>query len=366
MSVFYNMPANTSMPSFPELVGRANQAANQIVQHIASISGISQNDDLYNMILTKNIRNRKLKETIKTDYNKQIFITDHIFHAVTHKPINSKINFFNMQTAPEKFENSIIILGNNNVLVNNSLDKFISLYLNSPTSIFVIWDFDNHHWFSLSNILAACSDLFVPAHSDNLEVLSRYNNVMAGPIPCGIIQWSKDFLKENIDIVKNTERSDTPLGTHIEYPQFPLRQKNLKTLNLKLPNVKLVDGSYHSRDITDRFVEWCSHKSHWIVPVLNDAPIRIYDSLVTGGIPIVPRSIKYHKYIENLWDHVLFYDYWDIQNPEEITKRANDLFDSRGSKGVLDRHQLSCYNHHVDNRVETILEAVKNEFGIDI
>ena len=92
MSVFYNMPANTSMPSLPELIGRANAAANQIAQHIASSSSISQNDDIYNMIFTKNIRNRQLKETIKETYSKQIYITDHIFHAVTHKPINSKIN----------------------------------------------------------------------------------------------------------------------------------------------------------------------------------------------------------------------------------------------------------------------------------
>ena len=55
MSVFYNMPANTSMPSLPELIGRANAAANQIAQHIASSSSISQNDDIYNMIFTKNI-----------------------------------------------------------------------------------------------------------------------------------------------------------------------------------------------------------------------------------------------------------------------------------------------------------------------
>ena len=366
MSVFYNMPLNTSMPSLPELIGRANAAANQIAQHIASSSAISQNDDIYNMIVTKNIRNRQLKETIKANYSKQMYITDHIFHAVTHKPINSKINFFNMQTAPDSFENSIVILSNNNVMVDNTLDKFIALYLNSPTSIFVIWDFDNHHWFALSGVLAACCDLYVPTHSDNLEVLSRYNNVMAGPVSSGTIQWSKDFLKENKNIIVKTKRLDEPLGTHIEYPQFPLRQKNLKILNQHLTSVKLVDGSYHGRDILERFTEWCSHKSHWIVPVLNDAPIRIYDALITGGIPIIPRSLKYHKNVIDLWDHILFYDYYDIQNPQEITKRANDLFDSRGPKGVLDRHEISCYNNHVDNRVETILEAVKNEFGIDI
>jgi hypothetical protein len=213
-------------------------------------------------------------------------------------------------------------------------------------------------------MLAAISDLYVPTHADNLEPLSRYNNIMAGPVTSGVIQWPKEFLEENLDIITKTERSNNPLGTHIEYPQFPLRMKNLKTLHRTLPSVKLVDGSYHSRSMIDRFTEWCSHKSHWIVPVLNDAPIRIFDALITGGIPIVPRSLKYHKDVINLWDHVVFYDYEDIQAPWEVTNKANQLFDSAGEQGVLDRHRLICYNHHVDNRVETILKAIDDEYGI--
>lgn len=362
MSVFFNMPP--SEPSFIDLINRSNGVANQIAQSIAATSGMSQGEDLYNLVLQKNKRNRQLKESLKQNYAGKVYLTDHIFHAVRHKPKNSKIEFFNMQTAPQTFENSVVIVSNNNVMVDNSLDKFINLYLNSPTSVFAIWDFDNHHWFALSGMLAAVSDLYVPTHSDNLEPLSRYNNIMAGPVSSGVIQWPKEFLEEHIDIITKTERSNDPLGTHIEYPQFPLRMKNLKILHKTLPSVKLVDGSYHSREMLDRFTEWCSHKSHWIVPVLNDAPIRIYDALITGGIPIVPRSLKYHRDVVNLWDHIVFYDYEDIQSPWEITNKANKLFDSRGEQGVLDRHRLICYNHHVDNRVETILKAIDDEYGI--
>jgi len=364
MSVFFNM--QPSDPDLIELINRSNGAANQIAQSIAATSAISQNEDLYNLLLKKNQRNRQLKDSLKQNYSGKIYLTDHIFHAVRHKPKNSQIEFFNMQTAPESFENSIVILSNNNVMVNNNLDKFITLYLKSPSSVFAIWDFDNHHWFALSGMLAAVSDLYVPTHADNLEPLSRYNNIMAGPVTSGVIQWPKEFLEENLDIITKTERSNNPLGTHIEYPQFPLRMKNLKTLHRTLPSVKLVDGSYHSRSMIDRFTEWCSHKSHWIVPVLNDAPIRIFDALITGGIPIIPRSLKYHKDVINLWDHVVFYDYEDIQAPWEVTNKANQMFDSAGEQGVLDRHRLICYNHHVDNRVETILKAIEDEYEISV
>ena len=364
MSVFFNM--QPSEPDLIELINRSNSAANQIAQSIAATSAISQNEDLYNLLLKKNQRNRHLKDSLKQNYSGKIYLTDHIFHAVRHKPKNSQIEFFNMQTAPDSFENSIVVLSNNNVMVDNNLDKFITLYLKSPSSVFAIWDFDNHHWFALSGMLAAVSDLYVPTHADNLEPLSRYNNIMAGPVTSGVIQWPKEFLEENLDIITKTERSNNPLGTHIEYPQFPLRMKNLKTLHRTLPSVKLVDGSYHSRSMIDRFTECCSHKSHWIVPVLNDAPIRIFDALITGGIPIVPRSLKYHKDVVNLWDHVVFYDYEDIQAPWEVTNKANQMFDSSGEQGVLDRHRLICYNHHVDNRVETILKAIEDEYEISV
>jgi hypothetical protein len=363
MPIVYNMPP-PSEPTFIDLINRASGSANQIAQSIAATSGISQNEHLYNLVLQKNKKNRHLKDSLKQNYSGKIYLTDHIFHAVRHKPKNSEIEFFNMQTAPQAFENSVVIVSNNNVMVDNNLDKFINLYLNSPTSVFVVWDFDNHHWFALSGMLASIADLYVPTHSDNLEPLSRYNNIMAGPVSSGVIQWPKEFLEENKDVITKTERSNDPLGTHIEYPQFLLRMKNLKILHRTLPSVKLVDGSYHGREMLDRFTEWCSHKSHWIVPVLNDAPIRIYDALITGGIPIVPRSLKYHKDVVDLWDHIVFYDYEDIQSPWEITNKANKLFDSRGEQGVLDRHRLICYNHHVDNRVETILKAIDDEYGI--
>lgn len=362
MSVFYNMPPPTN--SFVSFVNDANNLANQIAQTIAGTSALSQNDVLYNMVRKKNQRNRYLKENLKKNFSGNVYLTDHIFHAVRYKPPGADIQFFNMQSAPKVFENSIVILSNNNVMVNNELSALIELYLRSPTSVFVIWDFDNHHWFALSGMLASICDLYVPTHADNLEALSRYNNIMAGPVTSGVIQWTREYLREHFHIIKNTVRSNEPLGHHIEYPQFPIRQKTVKTLHKNLSQVKLVDGSYHGRDMLERFTEWCSHKAHWIVPVLNDAPIRIFDALATGGIPIIPRSLKYHKDVVDNWNHILFYDYEDVQNPSILTEKANNLFDERGISGILDRHEKVYYNYHVDNRVETILKAVQDEYDI--
>jgi hypothetical protein len=365
MTVTYGTTTgNNSQPNYQDAINIANQVGNQIAQMAGQISAISQHEIIYNIQQNKNAHVRNLREGMFQNYSGQIYITDHIFHAVRHAPEYSVINFFSMQTAPANFENSIVILSNNNVMVDGTLDKFIQLYQNSPTSIFVIWDFDNHHWLALSCMLATFSDLYVPTHADNLELLSRFNNTMAGPVPSGVIQWPKEFLEDNIDVITKTERSNEPLGTHIDYPQFINRDRILKKLSKQMDKVKLVDGSYHSRSMEDRFKEWCSHKVHWIVPVLNDAPIRIFDALITGGIPIIPKSLKYHKAIVDIWDHVVFYDYLDIENPKLITEKAIKMFDERGEQGMLDRHRISCYNNHVDSRIETILKAIEDEFNI--
>jgi len=369
MSVFYNMAAAPPPPSpstddFIQFIEPVNNIGNQLAQLLGGVNQSVQQEAFFQMLRYKNRKARVLKNRIANNFSGKVYLTDHIFHAVQYKPPGAQIEFFNMTKAPEIFHNSVVVLSNNNVMTDGNLNKYIQLYLNSESSVFVIWDFDNHHWLALSSVLAATSDLYVPSHSDNLDPLSKFNNIMAGPIGAGTIQWTREFLENNIDIIKNNLRSNEPLGTHIEYPQFINRQKTLQILHQNLKNVKLVDGSYHDRDINDRFNEWCSHKAHWIVPVQNDTPIRIFDALITGGIPIIPRSLKYHKYVVDLWDHVLFYDYEDIYNPLPITEKANNLFDERGIQGMLDRHSKVLYNYHVDNRVESILKAVYDEYGI--
>lgn len=359
MSVFYNIPqANNTLPI---LLQQANGVSNTVSQAIAHVSGSVQNDVLYDLTHQKNLRVRSLREKFSHIANPTIYLTDHIFHAVE---LTENMRLFNINDRTEPFVDSIVIFSNNNVMVDNNINKYIQLWLSSPTSIFVVWDFDNHHWFSLSSMLAAASDLYVPTHSDNLEPLSRYNNIMMGPVSSGVIQWSKQFLKQHAAVVDTIDRSDEPYGTHIEYPQFPYRNKNLKMLTHRMPNVKLVDGAYHSRDKLDRLREWCTYKVHWIVPVLNDAPIRVYDALITGGIPIAPRSIKYHRDIVALHKHMLFYDYEDVKNPLTITEKGVRMFNELRGEGVLQRHSCAINGHHVDNRVQTILQGVYDEFGI--
>lgn len=66
----------------------------------------------------------------------------------------------------------------------------------------------------------------------------------------------------------------------------------ISTLSRAFSSIGFSIESFHGRSKEDRLQEWCSHKRHWIMPVLNDVPIRIFDALLTGGSPTVPESMR--------------------------------------------------------------------------
>ena len=54
----------------------------------------------------------------------------------------------------------------------------------------------------------------------------------------------------------------------------------------------------------DRLRQWCSHKAHWMV--MNDVPMRLFDALTTGGIAIMPDSLKHMAIVRELAEHIVF------------------------------------------------------------
>ena len=87
----------------------------------------------------------------------------------------------------------------------------------------------------------------------------------------------------------------------------------------------------------------------------HDVPIRIFDALLTGGVPIVPNSLKYHPAIIDVQNHIQFYLPEDISDPHKVTKGAIEKFEGSGQKGMLERSRYAFENCHVDAHVTTIL-----------
>lgn len=282
-------------------------------------------------------------------------------------------NFF-QESDPERrkakksqLEGCVVIINNNDASTAEARAAYADFFEECTGTCFIAWDWDNHHWLELSTFLAAHSDVYAPAHHENLYLLSRYNWLIAGPLYCSSVQWPRKFLTEQLPRILVAERSDMPLGMHIPYSRFSFRIQMISTLNQHYPSIGFSSHSFHVRTPEDRLAEWCSHKTHWIAPVLNDVPIRIFDALVTGGIPIVPASLRLLPPINAIpREHIAFYSPADIVNPKKLVERANNLFDDGGRDGMVVRHRFALQNHHGDASVRQMLNYAAEVLDIGL
>ncbi len=260
------------------------------------------------------------------------------------------------------FNNSLIILTNNNLAQIGPVNfvNFINQYENL---VVAIHDFDNHHWHHLSNISAMIADVYIPAHLSNSVVQSRINPNMDITIPCGSIQWTRELLLKNIQKIMLLERFSAPLGMHNFYEKFRYRNSVISTLNQKNSTISLNLDNFHTRSSIDRFNEWVSHSCHWIIPVYNDLPIRFFDALITGGIPIIPSSlIQQMNYFKIPEDFYVTHDGLDIIDPQHTILKANHLFDKKGISGILERFIFCFENFHTSSITDQIIILCEKKY----
>ena len=263
----------------------------------------------------------------------------------------------------EQLDGAIVIVNNNDVGRDNGAPFYADFFSRCERTIFAVWDWDNHHWLDNSSFAAAHADVYAPAHHENLYLLTRYNPSTLGPVYCATVQWSKAFLADHIGDIIGTERTDQPLGMHVPYGSFTYRNRVVTTLSQHFPKVGFSSHSFHHRTAEDRLLEWCQHKLHWIVPVLNDVPIRLFDALITGGIPLVPESMRYLPPVRDIdRRHIAFYGPEDIVNPGPLVQRALRLFDEGGLEGMVARHRHALAHHHGQDRVDDILAGIAEKF----
>lgn len=346
-------------------------------KQVAEYVAYTQNGFYFCLAALKDERLQQLKKHFYQTKIKNIFISETISKfGFSHPNLNVRClekGFFHCsdQHAFDQklayLEDSIVIVNNNDVSCQDGMLNYSTFYSKCDRTIFAAWDFDNHHWLELSTFLATHSDLYIPAHHENLYLLTRYNWLTAGPVYTGIIQWSREFLADHLPDILTAERTISPLGKHIPYPTFNFRMQTIAALNRHYSSIGFSDHTFHARTTEDRLKEWYSHKSHWVVPVLNDVPIRIFDALVTGGIPIVPESLRFLPPVNEInREHILFYGPQDILYPERLVSKANELFDQGGIDKMVERHIYALNHHHGNSRIYQILNYVEETFALDL
>lgn len=260
-------------------------------------------------------------------------------------------------------EDSLVIVNNNDAHHAGNIDRVSEFFRHFKRVIFVVWDWDNHHWLSLSYPLAAISDIYCPSHYENLYQLTRFNAATV-PVPCGIVQWPAAFLEAHAAELLQVERSDQPLGRHIMYGGFQYRNQVIATLSQRYPGVGFSTQQFHELTPEQKFEEWLRHKLHFIVPVLNDVPIRLFDAWVTGGIPLVPESLRFSPVFADVnADDIAFYSAADLIEPAALVARACRLFDDGGAAAIRRRHHYGLTRHHGDERIRQMVRAAQQLIG---
>lgn len=344
-------------------------------RQVAEYVQFAQNEIFFHLAAAKDVRISMLKAHFSKNRVRRVYLSANLggFECAIDgaEVATLEKNFFQesdpVRRAAKKvqLEGCIVIVNNNDAGTMESRTAYAEFFGECVATCFIAWDWDNHHWLDLSSFLAAHSDIYAPAHHENLYLLSRYNWLTAGPVYCSSVQWSRSFLTSHLAEILDAKRSDAPLGMHIPYAQFSFRIQMISTLNKYYPSIGFSSHSFHVRTPEDRLNEWYSHKTHWIAPVLNDVPIRIFDALVTGGIPIVPNSLRLLPPVNDIpREYITFYSPSDIVDPKVLVERSNKLFDEGGGNGIVTRHRLALQYYHGDNSVCQMLRYAAEVLGI--
>jgi hypothetical protein len=271
--------------------------------------------------------------------------------------------YANSEVCRSKLEGAIVIMTNNNVAKIDPI-KLATIIEATPNTLYVIHDFDNHHWHEHSIKCALLADIYAPAHLSDFAIVGRINPVIVPGIPCGTIQWTEQFLVEHLSEMLNNNRKPMPLGMHSYYGKFRFRNSVLATVNKYFDTVGLLKQDFHGRSPLDRWTEWINHPVHWIAPVFNDLPLRFFDSLITGGIPLVPVSLKPYLNILGIPEQFyICYTPADLLSVDEFVRSSIHTFESLGEEARVFRHAYALQNFHVDELIYKLFSYAETEYS---
>jgi hypothetical protein len=347
---------------------------NAFVQAQRSVQDQFQDDKLFRLAYAKQTRLNALRAALSGRHIQTVWISNNI-RLLADAPWQGTVralekDFFldnneaSIQEKCGRLKQSIVIVNNNDAHQNGNVDHFGKWIARCPDTVFVAWDWDNHHWLSLSYPFAALSDVYCPSHYENMYPLSRFNAAMM-VTPCGVVQWTKTFLSEKQAAILSAPRTDTLLGKHIYYGGFGYRNQVIATIEPKYPDVRFTTHQFHELTPEEKFAEWTSFKLHLIVPVLNDVPIRMFDAWATGGIPLVPESLRFSSVFCDVDPRdVVFYSTADVISPEAVVAKGCGLFDAGGHEGMMRRHHYGITRHHGEQRLTQMLDAAQRLIGL--
>ena len=269
-----------------------------------------------------------------------------------------------------------IIVVNNNFFPTTELQLKWRNYLKEPDSpLGVLWSYDNHHSFANTIITHSIFDVLIPAHANYTDYLVTAPTLLLPATPCGLAQWTPAVVMEGYANFRDNERTNKlDGGYNLYFNRNAYRNAKISQLSKGMPDshvrgVVFNEQRYWQNSDLDNLKEWMSHKVSIAVPVNNDLPIRVFDALAAGQIPLVPGWLGSFDSIispelQRSLPIVKFFDY-NVEEVSRAHKKALELFDQGGAEGIVRRRDYCLNTHTLNHRYADILTKIENLIDID-
>lgn len=231
------------------------------------------------------------------------------------------------------------------------------------------WFWDNHHHLFANFDVAERLDIIVPGHHFARHYLSNRDAIGGPSLPLCITQWSEREARGFWAEYEDCPRSDALYGGFVRYA-FASKRNTLieKLIGAGFDGVYFLPEGYLQRyfglSLRERFREWASHKASIIVPLAGDLSQRLFDSLLAGQVPIVPRDVMdldsvVSPELQKMLPIIRF-DKYDVDSVRDAYAEAIAAFDGGGTAGARARHLFALEGHTFNARILTLLEQLQD------
>lgn len=221
-------------------------------------------------------------------------------------------------------------------------------------------------------------DVCIPGHGFIAEMLRNRSSILEEVVPLGTSEWTIEEAKRFFANYGYQDRTNELLVGFIRYDlakTLVLQQllpykvvKLIEQLKGAIPIFhiafwdKAQQDDYFGLTSERRFANWTKYKVSLFLALDNELSSRLFDALLWGQIPIVPKDILdldqvIPPSIQAALPVIRLHDF-DVDSVKETYEKALARFDAEGIKGIERRHKFARENNMFVHRIEAIFNIL--------
>lgn len=314
------------------------------------------------------IKTERKRQSLQHLKRKKTIVVGQPFAPIDGKTDRLDIRFVNSSYVLEQGNNLDILFFQGYSRETKAIMDTIN---SGSVGITAAWFWDNHHLISETTRNALLTDFSFAAHYYKSHYLHDDIYGWSGFTPLCPISWSEQKILAFRDKYFFSERSNNLYGGYNSYSQWPHRDDWLNAViasdiptDIRIYPHGTVEHPYYTLSEEDKFAEWATFKTTLCSSFDANTTIRMFDSLLTGSIPILTGEIKDLKMIFTESDFAK-YNLIHIEEPTiDNLKRAYDLaitiYDKLGVEGAIERSNFILNEHMPYNRVSSMVSFILN------